>query len=154
TIRSDKEWASFCTATGNPKWASDSRFKSNELRRTNHDELGKLIGAWTVGQDAGAAMKLLQSAGIAAGRVATARDIAEDEHLAARGWFQVSPDSPKEKRYPGFPFRFAADGGSIRRRGPALGVDNRRVFCEEMGLPDASLPVLNKDTIRTAFELT
>jgi crotonobetainyl-CoA:carnitine CoA-transferase CaiB-like acyl-CoA transferase len=154
TIRSDEEWKKFCACAGHPDWASDPRFAGVAARRTNHDAVDELINAWTKEQDADAAMMALQGTGLAAGRVANARDLAADPHLLARDWLQVSPDTVPGKKYPGFPFRFKRGGGTIRRHGPALGEDNRKVLCDELGLPASALPPLGKENIRTAFELT
>ena len=97
-------------------------------------------------------MKKLQAAGIAAGIVADARDIAADEHLMAREWFQF--DYANEgKRYPGFPFRLARGGGEFVKRGPDLDVDNEAVLCELLKMPRDILTDIENDKLGTAFDI-
>lgn len=87
-VRGDKEWRTFCAAIGQPSLATDSRFATHRARVSHHDSLDAIISAWTRGRDPHEAMSILQVAGIPAGAVQNANDLANvDEQLAARHFF-------------------------------------------------------------------
>jgi len=151
-VRSDAEWKTLCDECGFTEAKSDPRFATLEGRREHHDEIDRLIEGWSSKRQKHAAMKQLQASGIAAGIVADARDIAADEHLMAREWFQFDHASDG-KRYPGFPFRFARGGGEFRKRGPDLDVDNEAVLCELLKMPRSILTDIANDKLGTAFDI-
>src|SRR5262249_417233 len=92
SVFDDDAWRGLARAAGSPAWANDARFGARWGRVARAAELGELVAGWTRGLDADAAMELLQSAGVAAGRVANAADLcARDPQLAARGHFVDVP---------------------------------------------------------------
>jgi crotonobetainyl-CoA:carnitine CoA-transferase CaiB-like acyl-CoA transferase len=72
--------------------------------------------------------------------VNTAAAVANDPHLAARGYF-VSVEHPGvgTLRYPGAPYRHSATPWSITRPAPRIGEHNEAVYCGELGLSDEAL---------------
>lgn len=154
TIRTDAEWAAFAGAAGHAEWAADPRFRTVEERRRHHDEIDRLIEDWTAAQDAREATALLQRAGVAAGFVATMRDLAEDPHLHSRRWLARLEAGRHPGTYPGFPFVFREGGGAaLARCGPDLGEDNRAVLVDSLGLPASVIPPLTPEHLGTAFDL-
>jgi crotonobetainyl-CoA:carnitine CoA-transferase CaiB-like acyl-CoA transferase len=122
SVSDDARWRCFAAIIGGAVLADEPRYATAAARRLAHDELDVLIAAWTRTQDAVAAMATLQAAGIAAGLVCNARDLAQDPHLAAREWFLSVGDT----RLPGLPFRLQRGGTALQWRGPDLGRDNAR----------------------------
>lgn len=151
TIRSDEEWVRFCEVTGMSDLGGDARYARTDGRRVHHDEIDRAIEAWTVRHTPYHAMKQLQAAGLAAGMVANTADIAADEHLLAREWFQFH-HGKDGKRFPGFPFRFARGGGRFTQRGPDLDADNEAVLREQLGLPRTLLTAIAGQKLGTAFD--
>ncbi|MCP3987269.1 MAG: CoA transferase [bacterium] len=80
---------------------------------------------------------------IAVTPVQTAATVAADPHLAARGFFQ-EVDHPTSGRltYPGAPYRHSETPWRIYRPAPAVGQHNREVYCDELGISDATLRAL------------
>ena len=152
TIRDDAQWITLCDVCGFNDAKSDDRFATVAGRRKHHDEIDRLIETWSSRHQKHAAMKHLQAAGIAAGIVADARDLAADEHLMAREWFQFD-HAHESKRYPGFPFRFACGGGEFVKRGPDLDIDNEAVLCELLKMPRSILTDIENTPLGTAFDL-
>lgn len=89
SIETDEQWQAFGRAIGSPEWASDRRFASNAGRLEHHDELDRLIGAYTATQDDYELMQRLQAAGIAAAPVLEASRSFTDPHLRARDFFKT-----------------------------------------------------------------
>ncbi|MBI4336786.1 MAG: CoA transferase [Chloroflexi bacterium] len=73
--------------------------------------------------------------------VSTMRDLAENQHLAARGFFirVHHPELGEDIIYPGLVPRFNDDMPAVRRRPPLLGEHNQEVFCGELGLSQTEL---------------
>jgi crotonobetainyl-CoA:carnitine CoA-transferase CaiB-like acyl-CoA transferase len=153
TIRSDDEWTKLCAVAGHPEWAKEDRLARVEGRRAHHDEIDRLIASWTGAQDGRDVMDRLQAAGIAAGIVADAEDIAKDPHLASRDW-PSRPESGEHGTSPGFPFRFQGrKAARYRRRGPDLGADNDAILRQLLGLPADVIPPLDHSALGTAFDV-
>jgi benzylsuccinate CoA-transferase BbsF subunit len=84
-VFSEKEWQAFCNVIGSLDWTKDSKFTTLESRKTNEDELDKLVSHWTSQQTDYDVMRKLQEAGVSAGAVQTMADIMDnDPQLKAR----------------------------------------------------------------------
>ncbi|MFN8616179.1 MAG: CoA transferase [Dehalococcoidia bacterium] len=83
-VRGDVEWRRLGAIAG----IGDARFETHSGRLEHQDALDAAIAAWTRTQDGSELAERCQAAGIAAGPVQNARDLAEhDPQLAARGFF-------------------------------------------------------------------
>jgi crotonobetainyl-CoA:carnitine CoA-transferase CaiB-like acyl-CoA transferase len=91
-VDSERQWKSLCRISGKRELRAN-KFSTFANRRKNHSELERLIAQWTRNHAAGTLVHRLQRAGIAAGVVQDARDLAEDSQLAARHFF-VSLEYP------------------------------------------------------------
>jgi crotonobetainyl-CoA:carnitine CoA-transferase CaiB-like acyl-CoA transferase len=116
---------------GDPAWAEDDKFSSLEKRKSNEDEIDRLISAWTINHSAEELMHLLQEAGVPAGMVKNGRDIQEDPQLAHRGHLvrlkhqemgMVNYDSP--------PFRLSLTPLLMEMPSPCLG-EHTEMVCRE-----------------------
>lgn len=145
SIRSDAEWQRLAAVIG-PE-AQDPRYSRVSARRALHDEIDAIIGSWARRHDARGLALRLQGEKLAAGWVATTADLVNDPHLAARGWFQNTPEG---HRLPGFPFKLANGGAKLWRGKLPLGVDNEALFTAA-GLNDL-LPNLSPDKLGTAYD--
>ena len=134
-VRSQAEWERFVGAIGNPVWAADPRFRTLYLRMRNREELDSHVGRWAAGQEAEAAMALLQRAGVAAGVALNGADLSTDPQLAERGFFApVKLPDGGSTRVTGVPMRLSATPGSIRTVAPEVGEDNDYILGELLGL--------------------
>jgi crotonobetainyl-CoA:carnitine CoA-transferase CaiB-like acyl-CoA transferase len=90
SIQNDREWRVLCEKVlGNPALADDPRHARNVDRVANREEIDRLIAAVLGAMDREAAMRLLNGAGIACGRLSTMQDMLE--HPQAR---RISVDTP------------------------------------------------------------
>jgi len=151
TVRSDEEWRRLAAALGQPGWAADPRFTSAAERRRHHDEIDRLIEAWTSTRDHREAMHTLQDAGVAAGAVLDLEEIARDRHLDERRYF-TEPQAAPGTRYMGMPIRLAGSVPPVVTPGPRLGEHNTRVRSGLLGRPDNEIPVIGPDDIGLAYD--
>jgi crotonobetainyl-CoA:carnitine CoA-transferase CaiB-like acyl-CoA transferase len=133
-VEDDASWRRFAELIGRPELAQDARFATLAARKAHEDELETIVGAWTATRDAGATTAALQQAGIAAFPAARNRDLADDPHLAARG-FLVDLEHPEVgvRRHLGVPWRMANHDSSVRRPAPCLGADTDQVLRDVCG---------------------
>ncbi len=132
----DDEWSALAAVIGDP--VSDAKFATLEGRKENEAELDAAINAWTADKDAFAVMEDLQSRGVPAHVVESAREMLDfDEHLKARGYY-VYLDHPETGRsaYDGPPAKFSKTPGELRSPAPLLGQHTEQVCKEILGLGD------------------
>ena len=145
SIPSDEEWHRFCQAIGNPEWITDSKFANLTDRLGNADELDRLVEGWTMEHTAEEVMTLLQKAGIAAGVVQDARDLASDPQLRARGFF-IELEHPEMGKTisDATPIKLSHNPARYHRAAPNRGQDNNYVYRELLGMNDEELNKLQR----------
>src|SRR5690606_5425424 len=125
SVRSDDEWRALAGVIG----ASELAPPTDEERRAKHDDLDARIEAWTSQQDPQAVMEALQTAGVPAGRVLNTRDIHDDPHLTARGfWVRLPHPKMRPWRQPRSAWRFVEANPQLRRHAPLFGEHTREVL--------------------------
>jgi formyl-CoA transferase/succinyl-CoA--D-citramalate CoA-transferase len=122
---------------GRPDWtAAESPYRTHTGRGAAQAELDHAIGAWTLGMPEEQVLKLLDEAGVPAGRIYTAADIADDAHFAARDMVVEVPQPTLDGEtvaQPGVVPKLDRSPGSIRRGAPRLGEHDDEVWTELLG---------------------
>lgn len=135
TVQSDTQWHAFCSVTGHPDWEQDARFIDAVNRHMHQDELDALIEGWTTERDHREVTESLQAAGVPAGAVLKARELLEDPHFAARGYFpEVGHTEAGNFPVVGVYAKFSKTPGHLERSAPLLGEHNEYVFHSLLGL--------------------
>jgi benzylsuccinate CoA-transferase BbsF subunit len=139
-VFSDEQWQGLSAAMGSPEWAHDAKFSTLDARKANEDELESKITEWTRDRTPEDLMSLLQSNGVPAGVVQHSKDVIEDEHLKARGYFEYL-DHPETGRsvYDGSPFKLSKTPGKLTTPAPLLGQHNEHVCKEILGMSDEEI---------------
>jgi formyl-CoA transferase len=97
-------------------------------------EIDAAIGAWTAERTVAEVLDVLNAAQVPAGRIYTARDIAEDPHYRARGMIEALTTADGLRlEVPGIVPKLSRTPGAITRRAPTLGEDTETVL-RELGL--------------------
>jgi crotonobetainyl-CoA:carnitine CoA-transferase CaiB-like acyl-CoA transferase len=144
SVSDDAEWQRCAAALGAPQWGGDARFATPAGRLAHTDELDHLLAAWMRTRAAEAAMATLQDAGVAAGVVADARDLAADPHLAARGYW-VTP--PGGATVDGVSVRLSATPGSIAGPAPRRGEHTDEVLRDLLSMEQSAIDCLRCDGV-------
>ena len=139
-IFTDEDWQALCKVLGNPPWTKEARFSTLWQRRQHIEELNQLLERWTAQYSPEEVMSLLQGAGVAAGVVKDAGELAEDPQLAARGFF-IEALHPVLGRtvFDSTPIRLERTPARFRQAAPLLGQDNRYVYQELLGIGNQEL---------------
>jgi len=140
----DSIFTRLMTTIGHDDWARDPTLVGNAARVARVDEIDAAIGAWTCTRTVTAVLDALNAAQVPAGRLYTAKDIAEDPHYRARGMVErITSADGLSLDVPGIVPKLSATPGSIHRRAPTLGEDNEAVL-REIGVTPEQLAALRE----------
>jgi formyl-CoA transferase len=129
---------------GRDDLAADPSLADNAGRVARVDELDEAIGAWTASRTSQEVLDTLSAARVPAGKIYTAKDVAEDPHYRARDMIlRQTTREGYELAVPGIVPKLTGTPGAIRSAAPRLGDDTEAVL-REAGLTD--------DMIRTLRE--
>ena len=107
-------------------------------------EIDGAIEAWTQQRSVDEVLATLGAARVPAGKVYTAKDIAEDPHYRARDMILRQPTRDgHEVDVPGIVPKLSATPGGLRTPAPHLGGDTDAVL-REMGLGEAQIAALRQ----------
>ena len=116
-------------AIGRDDLARDPQLATNAGRVFRVAEIDAAIGVWTAPQRVVEVLDALNAAAVPAGRIYTAKDIAEDPHYRARGMIQrVTTAEGLSVEVPGIVPKLSLTPGAITRRAPQLGEDTDAVL--------------------------
>ncbi len=147
-VFTEEEWQALCRVMGGLDWAGRGEFATMEGRLRNDDELDYLISRWTKKHTAEKVMALLQEAGIAAGVVQDASDLARDPQLKAREFFvtldhlEMGPTIAD-----GTPMKLTRTPAIFRRAAPLPGQDNDYVFGRLLGVDKEEREQLRREGV-------
>ena len=130
------------TAIGRQDLADAPDLGSNTGRVARVEEIDAAIGAWSAQRTVQQVLDALGAARVPAGKVYTAKDIAEDPHYRARDMLltQETRDGYSVE-VPGIVPKLSATPGTIRSSAPHLGDDTDAVLAE-MGLNAEQIALL------------
>ena len=116
---------------GRDDLGNDPALADNAGRVRRVEEIDAAIEAWTQNQSVNDVLHLLAEASVPAGRVYTAKDIAEDPHYRARNMIltQTTRDG-HEIEVPGIVPKLMGTPGGVRTSAPNLGDDTDAVLRE------------------------
>lgn len=142
-VFTDKEWQSFCEATGKPELAHDPRFATVLARKKNEDELDRMVEEWTANYPPEEVMAKMQAAGVPAGLVENGQDLHLDPQLQHRHHFwMLSHTEMGVTAYDGPSFRLSKTPAELNMPAPCLGQHNDYVCREILKMSDAEFVAL------------
>lgn len=135
----DSIYKRLMASIGREDLGNDAELANNAGRVARVAEIDAAIGEWTRTRTVDEVLKVLDGAGVPAGRIYTVADIAADPHYAARGMLQEIrlPDGDT-LTVPGIVPKLSRTPGSHRRNAPALGQDTDAVM-RELGLSEEQI---------------
>ena len=133
----DNVFARLAAVLGESGWiAEGSPYLTHEGRGARQAELDGLVAAATLRYRADELLALLERAGVPAGLIYTAADIARDPHFAARQMVVRAPEPAlhgETVAMPGVVPKLSSTPGHIERGGPLLGEHNEEIWSKVIG---------------------
>jgi len=139
----DRPFHRLMRAIGRPDLAEDPDLSHNPGRIRRREEIDALVAAWASARPMAEAMQALVEAGVPAGPVYSAEDIAADPHYRARGMLEPHTvdlgdgDGPRTISFPGVVPKMSSTPGGVRWLGPELGEHTDEVLGGLLGLDEA-----------------
>jgi crotonobetainyl-CoA:carnitine CoA-transferase CaiB-like acyl-CoA transferase len=132
-----RNWTALCEALGLTDLPSDTRFRDEDARLRNRAALIEVIEAVTRDRPTREWLAVFEGAGIPCAPLQNYREVYNDPHLLARGYFWDA-DHPTigPVRQLGSPMRFSETPVRRGRAGPRLGEDTASVLAS-FGFTDA-----------------
>ena len=125
-------------AIGRDDLGADPALAGNAGRVARVVEIDAAIGAWTAPQRVVDVLAALNAAAVPAGRIYTAKDIADDPHYRARGMIErITTADGLSLELPSIVPKLSLTPGAITRRAPTLGEDNDEVLAALAAKPPA-----------------
>jgi crotonobetainyl-CoA:carnitine CoA-transferase CaiB-like acyl-CoA transferase len=136
-VASQSEWEPLASLIG----AGDEAIGwDRDGRRDRAEEISTLIEAWAINMSPDAAARELQKAGVPASASRASADLVDDEHLKARGFFDMLQDRDGVSRLmPTLPWSWIDDHAPSYGQPPALGGDTRFVLKSMLGYSDEQI---------------
>ncbi len=142
-VEADGEWHALAVAIGRQDLAGRADLRAAAGRLLARDELEVAVGAWCAGRFATEAAGILQNAGVPAARVASSRDLVEDDpQLATRDYWQHL-DHPEmgPALFTSPPFRI--DGERVElARPPLFGEHTEEILSGLLGMKHEEIAAL------------
>jgi CoA:oxalate CoA-transferase len=145
----ERHWHSMCRMLDREDLLTNPDFATTPGRAKRMTEIDDLIGAWTITRAKEDVLQLLNEAHVPCAPVKTAREVANDPHLEARGfWVDIEHPRRGATRVPISPIRLHTGGKSeIRRPAPTLGQHTDAVLAELLGLKADELAKLRAEKV-------
>ena len=139
-------------AIGRPDLADDPRFADNVGRSEHQELLDRVIGDWTAERTLDEVMAILIAAGVPAGPIYDASDIASDPHYQAREMIEahevaIAPGDTRPVRFPGIVPKLSATPGETRWLGQTLGAHNQDIYGHLLGFSPEKLARLQQEGV-------
>jgi crotonobetainyl-CoA:carnitine CoA-transferase CaiB-like acyl-CoA transferase len=140
-VLDDAAWPGLVALIGRPEIGRDPAFMTQSGRRSQADQIDKLLSDWTAQRTVSDAVRALRDHGVAASAVVVPPALLDDEHLLARGfWETVEHPVVGSYRCTGMPFAIVGRPRRWARRPPPLyGQHTREVLTDLLGLTDDDL---------------
>jgi crotonobetainyl-CoA:carnitine CoA-transferase CaiB-like acyl-CoA transferase len=147
-VATDDEWRAMRSAMGEPIWAQDPDYDTNQGRWADQDRLDARISEWTRDHPAEELTTLLQAHGVAAVPSYTAEDLFTHPHLRARGSI-TEVDHPRLGTRTAIspPWLLSHTPARIQRTSPLLGEDNEFVLGGMLGLSEREIADLAEEQV-------
>ncbi len=147
-VYDEDEWQAFCRVLGSPPWTEETRFSTLPNRQKHREELHSRVSQWMAHQSPDEAVEQLQKAGVRAGVVQNAEQLANDPQLVSNGFFDsIRHPVLGETIVDTYPINFSNHQKRPWKPAPLLGEANQYVFGEILGMTKAAIESYVRDGI-------
>ena len=147
-IPSQRHWESMIRVMGQPSWAKEERYATQESRVAHREEVDERIEAWAMAHTREEIYHRLQREGCAAGPVYSVEELLEDQQMEYRG-FYAEMEHPVIGKFkaPSAAYQLSQTPWAVRRPAPKLGQHNREIYGGWLGHGDRKLSDLHRSGV-------
>ena len=139
-LPSQRHWDAMVNVMGNPAWAMDEKYATQESRVDHREEIDQKIEEWALGLTREEIYHSLQQQGCAAGPVYSTEEVLKDEQMEHRGFFpEIDHPLIGKFRTPSAAYKFSSTPWAVRRPCPSLGQHNVDIYEGWLGCDRQSL---------------
>jgi benzylsuccinate CoA-transferase BbsF subunit len=150
-VSEDVEWRGLCEVLRQSDWLGDGRFSSGPGRLQNREVLDQMVADATISWDAHRLMQALQAAGVPAGSVLDSKDLLFNDHLRARGFYEIVRHHPNTGMpplpYASRPWKLSETPAVSPKAAPLMGEHNYFVLKDLLGLPESDVTRLEEEGV-------
>jgi crotonobetainyl-CoA:carnitine CoA-transferase CaiB-like acyl-CoA transferase len=144
-IPSQRHWEAMVNVMGQPSWAMDERYATQESRVDHRAEIDEKIETWAMGHTREEIYHSLQEHGCAAGPVYSTQEVLQDQQMEHRGFFaEVEHPAVGKFKMPGAAYNLSHTPWAVRRPAPSLGQHNREIYEGWLGCKSEELAKLRQ----------
>jgi len=134
------QWQGLVRFMGNPEWANDEKFSTEDGRREHSQEFREHIYRWASDYTREELFHGAQENKCSSAPINSLQELVDSPQIEARQFF-VEIDHPVagKHKYPSLPYRFSRTPWGVGRPAPLLGEHNEEVFCRRLGLSRSEL---------------
>jgi len=126
----------------------DPRFKDNDARLKNTEEVDKIVSGWMSQHESKEILDIFEKNEATAGIVYDVKDMFEDQHFRARGnVISVADPELGDMKMQGVYPVFPEMRGTVRHSGLPVGNDNKEIYCGRLGLSEEELEELRRESV-------
>ena len=149
-VATNDQWNAFTAALGREDLKEDPRFKTQEGRSKNSDEVEGIVRQWLSDLSVEEAIERLREKRVACDSVPDIDQVLEDPQLKYRGMIQElrHPKSgPTGIKTAGFPIHFTECQAGLQDPAPYPGQHNEEVYHGLLGIPREEIEKLKEEGI-------
>lgn len=136
-VFTDQEWASFCKVVGNLPWTKDPKFGTIQGRKSNEEELDRLVNEWTMQHSDREVMTMMQAAGVGAALVGNNEDLLDkDPQIKYRKYYKELEHPEIGKIHAPRQPCVLSKTPDVITRAPLIGEHNEYVLKTILGMSD------------------
>jgi crotonobetainyl-CoA:carnitine CoA-transferase CaiB-like acyl-CoA transferase len=148
-VGNDKLWATLCRAINNDCLLEDPKYGSNRERVRAHEDVKRIVEAWTETRTVREAVDQLSAHAIPCAPMYTVKDVVEDAHIAGarRMVREVEHPTAGRTRLVGSPINLSETPSEIRSPAPLLGQHSAEILAGVLHYSKEQIETLRRDHV-------
>lgn len=144
-IPSQRHWEAMLEVMGQPAWATDEKFSTQEASVAHRQEVDEKIEEWAMNYTKEEIYHSLQGQGCAAGPVYSTREVLQDPQMGHRDFFaEMEHPVAGTFKAPSAPYKLSSTPWAVRRPAPSLGQHNKEIYGDWLGYDAGKLARLRQ----------
>lgn len=147
SVQNDEQFRRLATLIERSDWVDNPEYGSSAGRTEHRETICADFAAWAKTKNRGELIGEFDKVGLVAGPINSVADLAEDPHLAERGYTWVEDEKIGRYRAPEIIPRLSDTPGTVRAKAPELGADTVSILRSMLAYTDEQCEALKTDGV-------